>query len=138
MATRSPIVLTSSALASIKQRLADRTDSEHGQALVRIAIVSIIVAYFYSGYFASKVDDAHLQSARLLVLASISVSLAIFVAILLSPAKSVTRRLVGMLHDVAAISASVYFGEGAGAVVAVIYLWITLGNGFRYGVSLLV
>lgn len=40
-----------------------------------------------------------------------------------------------MLHDVTAISASVYLGEGAGAAVAVIYLWITVGNGFRFGVA---
>ncbi len=42
-----------------------------------------------------------------------------------------------MVHDVAAISSSIYLGEGAGAAVAVIYLWITLGNGFRYGIRYL-
>jgi diguanylate cyclase (GGDEF)-like protein len=30
-----------------------------------------------------------------------------------------------------------YVGEGAGAAIAVIYLWITVGNGFRYGIRYL-
>ena len=47
------------------------------------------------------------------------------------------RRVIGMIHDVTAISLSMYFGEGAGAAIAVIYLWITVGNGFRFGVHYL-
>jgi len=127
----------SGTLTLLKQRLGNRADSEHGQALVRIAIVSIVFIYFFSDFFASRVDGSAQQSARWLAFISITASLAIFAAIVLRPAKSVIRRLAGMVHDVAAISASVYFGEGAGAAVAVIYLWITLGNGFRYGIGYL-
>ncbi len=127
----------SNVLVTLRQRLATRTDSEHGQALVRLAIVSIVLAYFSTGYFASRVDPSALQAARTLALASILVSAAIFAAIVWRPRKSIVRRLVGMVHDVTAISLSVYFGEGAGAAVAVIYLWITVGNGFRYGVHYL-
>ena len=124
-------------LRIVKQRLAARTDSEHGQALVRIAIVSIVFVYFFTGFFASRVDASALQAARMLVFVSILCSAAIFAAIVWRPGKSVLRRLAGMVHDVTAISLSVYFGEGAGAAVAVIYLWITVGNGFRYGVHYL-
>ena len=127
----------SGVLTTIKQRLVNRTDSEHGQAIVRLALVSIVFVYFFSGFFAARVDEASLRSAHLLAAISITTSIVIFAAIILSPAASVVRRLAGMLHDVMAISASVYFGEGAGAAVAVIYLWITIGNGFRYGVAYL-
>ena len=125
------------ALQFVRKRLAARTDSEHGQALVRLALVSIVFIYFFTAYFASRVDEAALHAARLLALVSISLSAVIFGAIVWKPAKSVTRRLAGMLHDVTAISLSMYFGEGAGAAVAVIYLWITVGNGFRFGVHYL-
>ncbi len=121
----------------VKQRLATRKDSEHGQALVRIALVFIVFVYFFTDYFASRVDAQALVSARWLVSISITISVLIFAAIVWKPAKSVTRRLIGMLHDVAGISLSMYFGEGAGAAVSVIYLWITVGNGFRYGVHYL-
>lgn len=124
-------------LTPIRQRLKNRPDSEHGQAIVRLALVSIVFVYFFSGFFAARVDAAGLRSAHLLAVSSITVSFAIFTAIVFYPAVSVFRRLAGMLHDVTAISAAVYFGEGAGAAVAVIYLWITIGNGFRYGVRYL-
>ena len=127
----------SDVLSSLQQRLRGRTDSEHGQALVRLAIVSMVCIYFFSDFFASRADEGGLHSARTLALISITVSLAIFGFIVLRPAASVIRRLIGMLHDVTAISASAYFGEGAGAAIAVIYLWITVGNGFRYGVGYL-
>ncbi len=127
----------SKALVSLKQRLANRPDSELGQAVVRLAIVSIVLIYFFSEFFASRVDEASLGPVRMAVVISITISTAIFAAIVWRPAKSVTRRLFGMVHDVAAISSSIYLGEGAGAAVAVIYLWITLGNGFRYGIRYL-
>lgn len=124
-------------LAYLKQRLSGRADSEHGQALVRIAIVSIVFAYFFTDYFASHVDETSLRWTRYLIVISVTISFAIFVAIVLRPGISIVRRLAGMVHDVIAISASVYLGEGAGAAIAVIYLWITIGNGFRYGIHYL-
>ena len=127
----------STVLGRVRQRLANRTDSEHSQALVRIAIVFVVSAYFFSDYFTARVDPDGVRSAQLLVLTSIIVALTIFAAILIRPGASVVRRLAGMLHDVAAISGSVYFGDSAGAAVAVIYLWVTIGNGFRYGIRYL-
>ena len=119
------------------QRLASRTDSEHGQAIIRVAIVSIVFAYFFSDFFAVRVDEEALLSARLFAAISISSSVAIFAAIVWRPARSASRRFVGMFHDVAAISVTLYLGGGAGAAVAVLYLWITIGNGFRYGIGYL-
>ena len=127
----------SEALQFVKQRLASRTDSEHGQAITRLVLVSIGLIYFFTGYFASSVDEADLQAVRLLAFAAIACSAAIFAAIVWEPAESPLRRVVGMLHDVTAISLSMYFGEGAGAAVAVGYLWITVGNGFRFGLRYL-
>jgi diguanylate cyclase (GGDEF)-like protein len=125
-------------IEALTQRLANRSDSEHGQAIVRLVLVSIVAVYFSTDYFAAVVSEtARLQHARWLVALSLSSSAAIFAHIVFRPAASVIRRLIGMLHDVAAISASIYLGESAGAAVAVIYLWITVGNGFRYGVAYL-
>jgi len=125
-------------LETLKQRLAHRGDSEHGQAIVRLVLVSLVAVYFSTDLFSSSVgDDDRMQLAHLLVASSLLLSAAIFAHIVYRPDRSVARRIVGMLHDVTAISASVYLGESAGAVVAVIYLWITVGNGFRYGVRYL-
>ena len=78
-------MVASQPLQFVKQRLAGRTDSEHGQALVRVAIVSVVVAYFFSSFFAARVDEAALYSARLFVTISITCSLAIFAAIVWRP-----------------------------------------------------
>ena len=42
-------------------------------------------------------------------------------------------RLVTMGLDLSAISAALYFSEEYGAVLFGVYLWVVLGNGFRYG-----
>ena len=102
-----------------------------------LLLVSIVLVHFCTDYFVSRVDAASLHAARVIVAISLAMSLGIFVAIVWRPGKSVFRRLLGMVHDVTAISAGIYLGEGAGAAVAVIYLWITIGNGFRYGVPYL-
>ena len=36
------------ALAALRQRFANRPDSEHGQALVRFAVLSVVLAYLYA------------------------------------------------------------------------------------------
>lgn len=124
----------SSAFAFLRQHLAGRLDSEHGQAIVRLIIVSVVAVYFFSGFFAAIVNDTYrLQLARLLVSLSLGASISIFVLVIIRPTVSIFRRLTGMIHDVVAISSALYLGENAGAVVAVGYLWIILGNGFRYG-----
>lgn len=126
-----------SILGYLRQRLKDRTDSEHGQAITRIVLVSIVVVYFYTDYFGASLTPDDLRLVRGIGLGSLAASFAIFAAIVINTSASVIRRLLGMAHDVVAISTAVYLGEGAGAAVAVIYLWITVGNGFRYGVGYL-
>jgi two-component system sensor histidine kinase RpfC len=42
-------------------------------------------------------------------------------------------RLVTMMLDLAAISAALYYSGEYGAVLFGVYLWVVLGNGFRYG-----
>ena len=125
-------------LTALRQRTAERTDSEHGQAGVRLAIVGVVLTYFFTGFFLEYVGDAsRVRLSRLLILLSLTVSIAIFARILVRPSKSTVRRLTGMVHDVAFISAGLYVAEGAGAAIAVAYLWITVGNGFRYGMRYL-
>lgn len=133
-----PAVSQLGVFTAVKTRLAERSDSEHGQAIVRLVIVAIILAYFCSDFFLDYVGDgARARQARWLATLSFVASMAIFARIVMRPSASVIRRLVGMFHDVVAISASIYLGEAAGAAVAVAYLWITIGNGFRFGIRYL-
>ncbi|MEQ8207265.1 MAG: hypothetical protein RIA65_13925, partial [Woeseia sp.] len=103
-------------------------------AILRVTISILASSYFFSDYFAlSSSNPDFVYFARLGSCVSIAITAGLLIALMLDPAASVLRRMIGMLHDIAAISASLYLGEGAASAVAAIYLWVVLGNGFRYG-----
>lgn len=94
--------------------------------------------YFHSNYFAENASNPeYAYLARWAVSIAFAVTLVLFVALLVRPGVSVARRIIGLVHDVTAISTAMFLGEGGAAAVAAIYLWVTLGNGFRYGTAYL-
>ncbi|MEX1266639.1 MAG: GGDEF domain-containing protein, partial [Woeseia sp.] len=116
------------------RRLAGRPDAEHVQIAIRLAIVIFATLYFYSSWFADgAVSAGYVHLARIAAAVSMLVSLVLAGALLLDPGVSIPRRIAGLLHDIVAISVALFLGEGAAAGLAVVYLWVTLGNGFRYG-----
>lgn len=118
----------------LRERLTGRPDAEHVQIAIRIVIVSLASIYFLTDYFAA---DSRTQEIALLARwacsLSLAVSLGLALALFLEPGASVARRLCGIAHDLVAISAALYLGEGNAAGLVVVYLWVSLGNGFRYG-----
>ncbi|ACL71186.1 Hpt sensor hybrid histidine kinase [Thioalkalivibrio sulfidiphilus HL-EbGr7] len=126
-----------SALAMIRQRLASRADSEHQQALLRLVIGLAVFVYFHSPLFAAVVDPPALEYARLGSTLFLAFSLGIFLAILLWPEPSPSRRLLGLAGDMTGASLSLLLGGEAGAPILAVYLWVIVGNGFRYGLPYL-
>lgn len=120
------------------RRFANRPDAEHLQISIRLAIVSIAMLYFFSAYFENSANNPdYVLLAHWAVSIAFAVTIALLVALLINPGTSIPRRIVGMLHDITAISTAMFLGEGSAAGVAAIYLWVTLGNGFRYGTKYL-
>jgi len=118
----------------LRQRLLNRDDAEAVQVAIRIAIVSTAMVYFHSAYFADNADNAEFVIlARWAVSIAFAITIALLVALLASSGISVTRRVIGLLHDISAVSTALFLGEAGAAAVSAIYLWVTLGNGFRYG-----
>ncbi|BAV33779.1 hypothetical protein SCL_1471 [Sulfuricaulis limicola] len=118
--------------ATLRERLAKRSDSEHIQALVRIAIGSIGTMYVFFIYASGKlsVSQQHiLFIATCFVLAAIG----IFLLVIIQPEASPPRRLAGMVLDFSATSYFMYVMEDMGFVFFAVYLWVTIGNGLRYG-----
>src|SRR5438045_7822345 len=117
-------------LARLRARLATRPDSEHEQAIVRLVNAGLFGVYLFQ----------QLQQNPVLWLgffAYFVAGLAIIVAILLRPGVSPLRRTLGAALDASTITWTLmYFGE-AGAPLYLIYIWITLANGFRYGAQYL-
>ena len=62
----------------------------------------------------------------------------LLVLLMLDPAPSVPRRVLGNLLDMSMVSAFLLVGGAMAAPWYLIYLWVTFGNGFRYGTRFLV
>lgn len=116
----------------IKSRLAGRPDSEHVQVLVRIAITAIFCAYL--GWQVSGGDTGGaLFFTWLILLGELALSFILMCAILLNPGVSHTRRWIGMAADYCAMGAVMYLQGETAAPLYAVYLWVTIGNGLRYG-----
>ena len=120
------------AISKLKQGLSARPDSEHVQVLVRIAITAI-----FSAYLGIRVMGASTSSGMfaswLVLLTEMAVAIALMGAILVRPGISHTRRWIGMFADYGAMATLMWLqGEQAAPLYAV-YLWVTIGNGLRYG-----
>jgi two-component system sensor histidine kinase RpfC len=66
-------------------------------------------------------------------LASVPFSLAILFWTIRSPKDNHLRRMVGMFADLGTTTAAMGLGGEATTPLYLFYLWITFGNGFRYG-----
>jgi two-component system sensor histidine kinase RpfC len=118
----------------VRARLSAREDSEHEQALIRLAIGGIIFIYFMSPLPLLWDDEAgHLFVPRLISSAFLLTSFLIFTAILINPKKSLTRRFLGMVIDLTTLSIVLGVTGKFGTPLFSIYLWVIVGNGFRYG-----
>ena len=115
-------------IAQLRARLAARPDTEHEQGILRLVISSLVFLYL--------LPDALLQQDTLpLYVMGIHLLLAliIFFRIAYSTNVSPGRRVFAQFADVAAISwYMAVFGEPAGWLL-LLYIWVTLGSGFRFG-----
>lgn len=116
----------------LRARLAQRPDSEFEQALLRLALGSALVVYMLWNF--ESVADRGLEHVFVgCVGVFYTVATWIVVRICLTTEISPARRIIGAIADAAAITASMYFGGESAAAFIFVYVWVTLGNGFRYG-----
>ncbi|CAD7381011.1 MULTISPECIES: ATP-binding protein [Xanthomonas] len=117
----------------IRQRLMHRPDSEHGQAIVRIVLISLILAYVLLPGVRHSLPPHQHTGVLVIVLTGLSLGLALFGWLLWRPGRSDARRILGMLADYGLMAAGmIQMGEPL-AWVYVVVMWVTVGNGLRYG-----
>ena len=117
-----------SALQRLRARLAARPDTEHEQGILRLIITALGALYLLPDAL------AHRDALPLYVMSTHFVlALLIFARIASTRHISPTRRIFAQFSDVAAISwYMAFFGESAGPLF-LLYIWVTLGSGFRFG-----
>ncbi len=120
---------------ALRTRLRARPDTEFQQALIRFVIVVGFYLYFALsdlGHSAAIEAQVHWLGLSLSL-----VSLALLLGCLVDPRVSVPRRSLGMAHDFLVATYMLAITQETGAPVVAVYLWVTLGNGFRYGMPYL-
>lgn len=116
----------------LRLRLASRPDSEHGQAIVRLGLLGVVLSYLLWSNFAGYRPPAY-EAVLLMVLAGFVVGTALLAGILARPGSSHVRRMIGMVSDYGLMAAAMSIMGAPLAWVYVIIMWVTVGNGLRYG-----
>lgn len=124
----------------LKQRLALTGDSEPEQAIkIRLTIGIAVLVYFCLPWAEDEsYRSAFLSLPSLMAIAYYLMAMAIAAAILIHPVASPTRRLFGTILDLVPLSILMYAAGDQTIFFFVAYLWVILGNGFRFGVNYLV
>jgi two-component system sensor histidine kinase RpfC len=119
------------------ERLRKRPDSEHEQALLRLVISIIVLGYLYISAISDGFVSASERPAVILAAMFVLFAVAIFIGIVIRPGVSVTRRALGMVADMSATTYCMYLSGEVGAPLYGVFLWVTFGNAFRYGLKYL-
>ncbi len=122
-----------SAFQWIKQRLSNRPDSEHGQALVRVAMLCVIFLYLAFVVEGRQEVAVALDLAYRFLVIEFAVGLLILAWLLWKPAVSYPRRILGMVADYALMGVGLFLLGELLAWLYVVIMWVTVGNGLRYG-----
>lgn len=118
-----------------------RPDSELEQAALRAAIMLLVYGYFHYLFNFGETSlgpEARQQILHVLGPLLLVLSLALLVRIAFDRGISPLRRLAGAAIDISSCSYFLYLSGEAGSILLAVYLWVTLGNGFRYGLGYLV
>jgi len=119
----------------LQERIRARPDTEFQQALIRFIIGVIAYLYFSSSWIAHP--DFISSVIHYVALFFISTAAFILASTLISRNMSPRRRIFGALVDFSTATFMMLIGGETSAPLVGVYLWVTLGNGFRYGVPYL-
>jgi two-component system, sensor histidine kinase RpfC len=115
-------------VARLRARLAARPDTEHEQGVLRLVIGALLVLYLLPG-------TSGTERELILYVGSVQfvVGVLIFLRIAYTNHISPSRRLFAQLADVATITCYMAISGEWAAPLFLIYIWVTLGSGFRFG-----
>jgi len=120
-------------LRRVWDRLKARADSEHEQALIRIAVAFVMYAYLLLIPHEPEDHDRIVFWVTVIFVADLVAAVLILADIIRRPAINPRRRMAAVVVDsLAPTSTMLVGGPGASALYPML-IWIILGHGFRYG-----
>jgi two-component system sensor histidine kinase RpfC len=126
-------------LSRIFDKMPKTGDTEPEQAItIRMTLGIALLIYFCLPWGKEKTFLENLFSLpSLITLAYYSLGMVIVAALVLNPRPSPIRRICGILLDLIALSIVMLIAGEQSVFLFVLYLWVILGNGFRFGVNYL-
>ncbi len=122
---------------SVSGRQDGRSDSELEQALIRVGFPVLFLLYYAFVPPQNQTDHALWDLGYWLAVGFLAFALALVATIMIWPRPSWTRKIVGNLGDLGILTVWLAIGGEAAAPWWWAYLWVTFGNGFRYGLRFL-
>ena len=128
--------LNHSFLARLNRRLKGTGDSEPEQSKLRLIIGFIVLVYVCIPWRSDENFIELVSSlAGLTVIFYYSGAMFLFLAMALEPVPSQIRRIIGATLDMGSLSVLMFHAGGETVPLFLIYLWVILGNGFRFGLT---
>ncbi len=129
---RSAAGFLSRPIAALRARLAGRPDTEHEQALVRIGMY-VVMGLYMLPELSDRIDLRPDEPHVIVGIGYFAAALALFAAIVANPIASPSRRLIGMAMDITMLTWCMVFFDDRAVPFVLVYVWVTLANGFRFG-----
>ncbi|WP_437881544.1 ATP-binding response regulator [Pseudomonas sp. LRF_L74] len=108
-------------------------DPERGQAWVRLLVSGTAMIYVLAVFFSANATEETTRLILYFIPVFMIVSLLLLGDVIQRPGVKPARRLFAMLLDYFSITLSMYLGGEAMLPVYGAVLWVTVGNGVRYG-----
>ena len=113
--------------------LKNREDSEHKQAIIRLIVGVVAASYLLAALFGQKNITGNLLPTTITITCFFIGAFFIFTWLIYDPRINKIRRLLGCCIDIISTTAALYINGNLAAPLFVVYLWVTFGNGFRFG-----
>jgi two-component system sensor histidine kinase RpfC len=110
-----------------------RPDSEHEQAAIRLVVGAIASTYLLVIIATKKGSLSTFSISAAGVGIFFTAALIIVVWLVAKPGINIPRRIIGCIVDNCGTTAALFINGDLAAPFFIVYLWVTFGNGFRYG-----
>jgi signal transduction histidine kinase/DNA-binding NarL/FixJ family response regulator len=128
--------LTVHSFSQFVSELSHKQDSERQQATIRVWFAVVFFPFFTSTYFTGWFGGVSAYIVYGVIVFSVG-AIAVLASIVFVPASKLLMRKIGMFLDLFFITYCLVLGDSVGALGYGGYLWVTIANGLRYGVSYL-
>ena len=108
---------------------------EFSQMLTRYAVGIAITLYAILSPVFERHEGSSTASITLLMSVAWTIALGLLVHLAIYPERRIARRTVSICMDAFVVSLLIHYGERSAAIFFPVYLWVILGNGFRFGIQ---